>query len=387
MTWNWQQADWPQFTWSSSRLRKAEERFLLGGGIILGAVGHLDGEARDRLTVEVMSHDAVASSEIEGEILDRDSVQSSIRRQLGFVADTRRASPAEQGIAAMMVDSYRRPEGPLDEATLGSWHEMLMAGRRDLHDVGRYRTHNEPMQVVSGRIGQPKLHFEAPPSARVPAEMQEFLAWFNRTAPSGQEPLPALTRSGIAHLYFESIHPFEDGNGRLGRAISEKALAQSLGRPTFIAVAAAILARRRSYYEMLESSNERNEISEWLAWFAGIALEAQQRTRAQVSFSIDKAKLLERLRDDLNERQQKVLLRVLEEGPEGFTGGLSAGNYVRIAKTSPATATRDLVDLVAKGALARTGQRRHARYHPTIPLRPVCPIIIDASGNIVETDD
>ena len=383
MKWNWQQPDWPRFSWSPSRLAKAEEQFLLGAGVVFGAVHHLDSESRERLTVEVMSEEAVTSSEIEGEVLNRDSVQSSIRRELGLSADARRASPAEQGMAEMMVDIHRRSEAPLAEATLFSWHDMLMKGRRDLRDVGRYRTHAEAMQVVSGKVHDPRVHFEAPPSSQVPAEMTAFLDWFDRTAPSGSQPLPALTRAGTAHLYFESIHPFEDGNGRIGRAVSEKALAQSLGRPTLTALAATILTRRRSYYEMLEASNKRNDVSDWLAWFAGIALEAQQRTQAQIEFLIDKAKLLDRLRGELNERQEKVLLRVLAEGAEGFAGGLSAGNYVSIAKASPATARRDLADLVGKGALRRTGERRHTRYHLTISLRPVSSVTIDQKGNII----
>ncbi len=383
MKWNWQQPDWPRFSWPPALLAKAEKQFLVGGGVILGAVSHLDGESRDRLTVEALSEEAVTSSEIEGEILDRESVQSSIRRQLGLPTDARRASRAEQGIAEMMVELYRKTEKPLDDATLWSWHRMLTHGRRDLRVIGHYRTHVEPMQVVSGRVYDPNVHFEAPPSSRVPEEMAGFLNWFNATAPSGSEPLPALTRAGTAHLYFESIHPFEDGNGRIGRAISEKALAQGLGRPTLTALAATMLARRRSYYEILEASNKHNEISTWLAWFAGIALEAQQRTQAHVGFLIDKTKLLDRLRGALNQRQMEVLVRVLREGPEGFKGGLSAGNYVSIAKTSPATARRDLADLVDKGAFTRTGERRHARYHLTIPLRPVAPVTIDPAGNII----
>lgn len=383
MQWNWQQRDWPRFSWSAARLAKAEEQFLLGAGIGFGSVSHLDAESRERLTVEAMSEEAVTTSEIEGEFMNRESVQSSIRRQLGLSVDAGRASPAEQGVAEMMVDLYRGSEGPLDEAGLCAWHRMLMSGRRDVRNVGSYRTHPEPMQVVSGAVHEPKVHFEAPPSSRVPDEMARFLDWFNQTAPSGPEPLPALTRAGTAHLYFESIHPFEDGNGRIGRAISEKVLAQSMGRPTLTALAATILVRRRSYYAILEATNKRTEISEWLAWFAGVALEAQQRTQAKVTFLIDKTKLLDRLRGQLNERQGAVLLRVLQEGPEGFKGGLSAGNYVSIAKTSPATATRDLMGLVAEGAFHRTGARRHARYHLTIPLQPVSPVTIDRAGNIV----
>ena len=354
----------------------------MGGGIVLGAISHLDGESRDRVLVEAMSEEAITTSEIEGELLDRESVQSSIRYRLGLAADARPASPAEQGVAEMMVDLHHHSDEPLDEATLCSWHRMLMQGRQDLRYAGHYRTHEEPMQVVSGRIDEPRVHFEAPPSSKVPGEMAIFLKWFDRTAPSGAEPLPALTRAAMAHLHFESVHPFEDGNGRIGRAISEKALSQSLGRPTLTALAATILLRRRSYYEALEANNKSTEITAWLAWFAGIALEAQQRTQAQVEFLIDKTRLLDRMRDELNARQLMVMLRVLREGSEGFKGGLSAGNYVSIARTSPATARRDLGDLVAKGALSRTGDRRHARYHLTIPLRPIFPISIDKAGNI-----
>jgi Fic family protein len=208
MKWNWQRPEWPKFTWQADRLKQAEEQFLVGGGVILGAASHLDEKSRERLTVEAMSEEAVSSSEIEGEVLNRDSVQSSIRRQLGLQADTRRASPAEQGIAVMMVVLYRSSREPLEEQTLCSWHTMLMQGRTDLRVVGGYRTHEEPMQVVSGKVSDPTVHFEGPPSSRVPDEMMRFLDWFNDTGPRGDSPLPALTRAGVAHLYFESIHPY-----------------------------------------------------------------------------------------------------------------------------------------------------------------------------------
>lgn len=385
MLWNWQQADWPHFTWNDSRLAKAEERFLLGAGIFLGTVKHLGDPERELLTVEAMSNEALTTSEIEGEILNRDSVQSSIRRQLGLVSDHRRVPPAEQGIGEMMVDLYRNFAGPLDHDTLFGWHRMLTSGRRDLRDIGRYRTHPEPMQVVSGKIYDPKVHFEAPPSERVEAEMTRFLAWFNATSPTASNPLPVLARAGIAHLYFESIHPFEDGNGRVGRAIAEKVLAQSLGSPTLTAIAATILASRTAYYDALEAANKRNEITGWLKWFAGIALEAQRRTLAQVEFLIDKTRLLDRVRPQLNARQLAVLLRMLREGTEGFRGGLSAGNYAAIAKTSAATSTRDLVDLIDLGVLRRTGERKHTRYYLTIDIRPVPRTWVDSEGNVVET--
>jgi Fic family protein len=362
MAWNWQSPDWPNFNWDRSRMSAAEEQFLLGAGVVIGTVKHLSADEHNQLFVEVMSGEALTTSEIEGEILNRASVQSSIQRQLGLAADKRRATPAEQGIAEMMVDLFRSSAEPISNEMLYRWHRMVASGRKDLIDIGKYRTSQEPMQVVSGPIGDPRVHFEAPPSKKVPAEMKRFIAWFNQTVPKGAESLPAITRAGIAHLYFESIHPFEDGNGRIGRAIAEKAMAQSFGQPLLVALATTILAHQKSYYEALEKANKQIDLTAWLTWFANIALEAQRRTITQVEFLIAKTKLLDRLRGHINERQQNALLRMLREGPEGFKGGLSAGNYSTITGASPATTTRDLADLTEKGALVRTGERKHARY-------------------------
>jgi Fic family protein len=380
MTWNWQQPDWPNFAWKASRLAAAEQQFLVAGGTFVGAIKHLGEEDRNQLTVEAMSTEAVTTSEIEGEILDRASVQSSIQRQLGLATDNRRAAPAERGISEMMVNLYETFAAPLSDEMLYEWHRMLTGGR----DVGGYRTSAEPMQIVSGAMGAPKIYFEAPPSAEVPSQMKQFITWFNRTAPGGTEPLSALTRTGAVHLYFESIHPFEDGNGRIGRALAEKSLAQSLGQPSLIALAATILARRARYYAALEAANKSNDFSEWLAWFAGITIEAQRRTLALVEFVIDKTKLLDRIRGQLNERQEKALLRMFKEGPEGFEGGMSAGKYSTITDASPATTTRDLADLTEKGALVREGERRHARYKLNVPLRHVPHILVNERGELIE---
>jgi Fic family protein len=384
MTWNWQKPDWPNFHWDRARLEAAEKQFLVGGGMFVGTVRHLGKDERDQLTIEAMSTEAITTSEIEGEILDRASVQSSLRKQLGIATDERRVRPAERGIAEMMVDLYRSFAEPLSEETLFRWHRMVMSGNRNLRHVGRYRTGAEPMQVVSGSVHEPKVHFEAPPSSRVPSEMKRFIAWFVQTAPGGEKALPALTRAGIVHLYFESIHPFEDGNGRIGRAIAEKALAQSLGQPTLTALAATILARRKSYYEALEAANKENELTRWLIWFAGVAIEAQRRTIALVEFLIDKTRLLDRLKGQLNTRQEKALLRMFREGPEGFKGGLSAGKYSTITGASPATTTRDLTDLVEKGALVREGERRYARYRLSVPARPVPHVTLTEQGDVAE---
>jgi Fic family protein len=226
------------------------------------------------------------------------------------------------------------------------------------------------------------VHFEAPASADVPHEMSRFIDWFNRTSPDGPDRLPALTRAGIAHFYFVCIHPFEDGNGRLARAIAEKALSQGIRRPTLIVLAATILAKRRAYYDALERSSTTNELTDWLTWFAAAAIEAQRRAQAMIAFLIDKTRLLDGLEGQLSDRQEKALLRVLREGPEGFAGGLSAGNYIAMTGASTATASRDLADMIAKGALIRIGERRHARYRANIALRPVAPVIIDEEGRI-----
>ena len=296
MTWNWQQPDWPAFTWERNRLKQAEEAFLVGSGAFEGAIRHLAGDDHRQLTIEAMSTEALTTSKIEGEMLDRASVQSSIRREFGLQADQRRAGPAEQGIAQMMVDLYRSFATPLTDDMLFRWHRMLLKGRRGITDIGRYRTGAAAMQVVSAAWIHREFISRRRPPRTCPEQMTQFIDWFNHTAPNSDGSLPAVTRAGIAHLYFESIHPFEDGNGRIGRAISEKALSQSLGQPALTALAATLLIRRKAYYAALEAANKHNEITSWLAWFAGITIEAQRHTAARIDFLIDKTKLLDRLR-------------------------------------------------------------------------------------------
>ncbi len=362
MMWNWQQPDWPNFTYNSAALEPLEKQFLLLSGQFLGAYKHIGVDEKETLKIELISDEAVKTSQIEGEILNRDSVQSSLRQQFGLGTERPGVKPQERGISKMMVDLYRGFAEPLTDKTIFDWHAMLLGGDRSIQVLGSFRTHPEPMQVVSGPDYKRIVHFEGPPSARVPDEMQRFIAWFNNTAPGAKNPLPGLTRAGIAHLYFVCIHPFEDGNGRIGRALAEKSLAQNLGQPSLIALAYTIERKRKDYYAALERNNKRNEITDWLMYFAGTVLEAQNNTIARVDFYVAKAKLCERLRGKLNKRQSKAIARMFQEGIDGFKGGLSAENYISITQASRATATRDLQDLVEKGALIRTGQRRHTRY-------------------------
>ena len=369
-TWNWQQNDWPEFRYNSAKLDALEAEFLRQSGVFIGAVKHVSDDDRQQLTVELISDEALNTSEIEGEILNRDSLQSSIRRNFGLTTDNRKIPPAEQGIAQMMVELYRQFDSPLDNELLFHWHEMLMNGRRDIKDAGRYRTHRSAMQVVSGPLHAPKVHFEAPPSKSVPKEMKRFVQWFNRTAPNRKSPLPILTRAGIAHLFFVCIHPFEDGNGRVGRAIAEKAISEGLGQSTLIALSQTINRARRSYYEMLESSNKHNEITAWLIYFAETMIQAQAQAQSMLDFIIAKMKFYDRLRGQFNERQDKAIARMMREGPDGFKGGLSAEKYISITGTSRATATRDLQDLVDKKALVRVGNLKSTRYHLYITTKP-----------------
>uniref|UniRef100_UPI0035C967F4 Fic family protein n=1 Tax=uncultured Sphingomonas sp. TaxID=158754 RepID=UPI0035C967F4 len=280
----------------------------------------------------------------------------------------RRSNPAEAGAAELMVDLYRGYSAPLNDQQLFNWHAMLMNGRRDLTAIGAYRTHADAMQIVSGALHAPRVHFEAPPSDRVPTEMAQFTTWYNESGPRGSTPLPAITRAAIAHLWFETVHPFEDGNGRLGRAIAEKALAQSLKAPTLTALAATINRHKKAYYLELQRASQTNQVDDWIDWFATIVLEAQARTIESIRFLINKTRLLDRLRGTINARQEKALLRMMAEGIDGFAGGLSARNYRTITDATSATATRDLSELVELGALTRIGERRYARYQLTIAM-------------------
>ena len=363
MPWNWQLSEWPAFRWQGGLIDAAERRFAEGVSVTVGALRHLDADEREHLAIALLERDALGTSAIEGDLLDRGSVQSSLRKHLGLAHTPLRGHhPKEQGMAEMMADVYRRPAAALTHERLFAWHRMVMQGRRDVARVGRYRSHGEPMQIVSGPSGSERVHYEAPPSERVPADMDSLLGWFAHTAPGGPAPLAAVARAGIAHLWFECIHPFEDGNGRVGRAMAELALAQATGTPCFTGMSAVLLRHRKGYYEQLQRHSVRLDIDGWLQWFSARALEAQAEADAHVRFLVGKAALFTRLAGQINPRQEKALLRLFREGPDGFTGGLSAGNYAAITGAPPATVTRDLADLVDKGALRRTGERKSTRY-------------------------
>jgi len=349
---NWQQPDWTIFRYELSGLEGDLSRYVERTGRLDGLTTAMPGDLRMDTVISLMVEEAVKTSEIEGVSFSRADVQSSVRKNLGLAHDPAllRHRPAAAGIGELMAAVRRTFAEPLTEDMLFDWHRMVMDGSRGVH-VGAWRTHAEPMQVVSGAMGKEKVHFEAPPSDRVPEEMRRFVAWFNGDSTS----LVAPVRAAIAHLWFESIHPFEDGNGRVGRALAEKSLSQSAGRPVILSLSEAIEAKKSSYYGALMSAQRTNDITPWIRYFLETLLDAQHRAEALILFTLRKVAFYDRFRNGLNERQLKVVARMLDEGPRGFEGGMNARKYMGLTKVSKATSTRDMNHLLELGVFERLG--------------------------------
>lgn len=358
MRWNWELPKWPQFTYDPARISQKERQFLLGVGNTFAFLKNIGEQEYNQFVVEILSWEGTESSKIEGEMLDRESLQSSIKKHFGLSTTQSQETKKESQMASLLCNVYESFDKPLTHEMLWKWHSALFNDHAHVADCGQYRTHVEPMQIISRRYDSTKVFFEAPPSERVPKEMAAFIDWFNSTRTSQ----PILGRAAIAHVYFESIHPFEDGNGRIGRVLVEKVLSQGVEQPTLIAVSKVLEKRKKEYYAALERCNHTLEVGHWVEFFGDAVLQAQKESINLLYFLIEKAKMLSSLSEQLNPRQKKVLLRIFAEGPNGFKGGLSAENYIAITKTSRATATRDLTDLVEKGALVKTGELRHTRY-------------------------
>lgn len=364
MTYNWQQSDWPQFRYDPAPIQDALFAIAAKMGHMSGILEGLPESTQTETVLDLMVSEAIKTSAIEGEVLSRADVMSSIRNQLALnVPPEVVRDPRASGAAELMMDVRRTFSEALSAKKLFTWHRMLLGSRVKHMRVGAWRLHAEPMQVVSGPVGKTKVHFEAPPSKHVPKEMNAFIHWFNTTAPGGtQEIKLAPVRSAIAHLYFESIHPFEDGNGRIGRALSEKALSQGLGHPVLLSLSKTIEANKKKYYAALKAAQRSNEITGWITYFVQTVLEAQLDAEQQIDFVLKKTKFFDRYANQLDERQIKAIRRMLEEGPQGFAGGMNAGKYAGITGVSKATATRDLQYLHDIGVLQRVGAGRSTRY-------------------------
>lgn len=363
MTWNWQKTHWPRFTFDDKALEELERKFALQTGEIEGSIKHLKQKEKEDIVVHVLSREGVKTAEIEGEILNRASVQSSIRKKLGLSTPTTKIQAAEAGMAEVMVRVYSRYIHPLTHRELHQWHSELLGNRDDLETIGAYRKHSDPMQIVSGSPGKTIVHFEAPPSEKVSPEMKCFIDWFNNS----HKQIPSLTRAGIAHLYFICIHPYEDGNGRIARALTEKALSQGVGVPSLSGIAQEIANHKKEYYQALDRNNRHLVIDDWLQYFSKTVIEGQKSTLQAVERILQKTRIFQNYGNRLNNRQVKALEKLYEAEPEGFDGGLSAKNYLSITKTSRATATRDLQQLIEWDILIRKGELRYARYF-LVPL-------------------
>lgn len=363
MKYNWQREDWPNFKYGLAGIQGLLLRFTEKTGRVDGLLSALPESLQTETIIDLMVSEAVKSSEIEGEMLSRPDVMSSIKNNLGLNAQPKRVGDRRaSGIGELMVCIRNNYNSPLSQKMLFDWHRMLMMGASRIKS-GAWRTHSEPMLVVSGTIGNEQIHYEAPPSKQVPSEMKRFIQWFNSTAPGGVDVIGfAPVRSAVAHLYFESIHPFEDGNGRIGRALSEKVLSQGLGRPVLLSLSRSIEADRGGYYDALKQAQRSADVTSWIDWFVRMLLNAQEQAETEIEFTLKKTKLFDRIGDQLNERQLKVLRRMFKEGSSGFHGGMSAKKYMAIAKATKPTATRDLQDLVAKEVFIPGGGGRSTHY-------------------------
>lgn len=356
---NWQQKDWRHFKFSPDAAEDELLLFIEKVGRVSGILEGLPKETKQDIIIDIMLAEAIKTSEIEGEYPNRKDVLSSIRKNLGLIHDTEKIKDKSAiGLGELMIDVRNTFRDVLTEEKLFAWHRMLLGTNKRI-SVGQWRSHKEPMQVISGSLGKETVHFIAPPSAKVPKEMKQFIQWFNDTAPGGKlEIKKAPLRSAIAHLYFETIHPFEDGNGRIGRAIAEKALSQTIGRPVLLSLSRTIEARKKLYYDSLEKAQQSNEITPWIEYFIKTSLAAQVEAEEQIEFTLKKTKFFDRFKGKLNDRQLTVIRRMLEEGTKGFEGGMNARKYIGLTKTSKATATRDMQELVELEAFILAGNAR-----------------------------
>ena len=361
MHYNWEIKGWPTFSYDEQVVQDLLFQFSELTGSIIGIYNNLESSKQQNELIQLLISEAQKTSEIEGELLSREDLMSSIRNQLGLNVNPKIVKDKRaENITWLLLKVQENYSEKLSEKMLKNWHLLLFSGSRHIH-AGVYRKGSEAMQIISGSYGKEKVHYEAPPAAQVPAEMKQFVSWYNGFKTNGNM-LKAVVKAAIAHLYFESIHPFEDGNGRIGRALIEKCLSESLNRQLLLRISTAIDANKKQYYAALNKASKTLEINYWLVYFAKLLIEAQQQTLNVINLSIKKARFFDTHKNDLNERQLKVLKKVIDQGAEAFEGGMSAKKYMSITKTTKATATRDLQELVKSGLFLPQGDGRSTHY-------------------------
>ena len=347
-----QLTDWPKFRWSHEQLAQHLAPVRHRQGRLIGRMEALGFTLRAEAMLQSLTEEVLKSSEIEGEVLNKDQVRSSIARRLGM--DIGATTPADrhvEGVVEMMLDATQKYRAPLTPQRLFDWHAALFpTGRSGMRriTVGAWReTNADPMQVVSGPVGRERVHYEAPSAEKLNHEMAEFLAWFNR-----KEPIDEVLKAAIAHLWFVTIHPFEDGNGRIARAIADMALARSENSPQrFYSMSAQIRLERKAYYNALEATQKGDlDITDWLEWFLGCLSRAFDGAETILGSVLKKARFWERHNgEQFNERQRKVLNRLLD----GFEGKMTSSKWAALGKCSQDTAGRDIDDLMKRGILAK----------------------------------
>ena len=344
--------EWPRFRWDHQVLAAPLAGARHRQGRLIGQMEGLGFRLKEEALLRTLTDDVLKTSEIEGEKLDADQVRSSLARRLGM--DIGGLTPADrhvEGVVEMMLDATQRYDQPLTAERLFGWHAALFpTGRSGIHriTVGAWRAdRTAPMQVVSGPVGRERVHFEAPAAARLDEEMRRFLEWFN-----GDVTTEAVLKAAQAHLWFVTIHPFDDGNGRMGRAIADMALARSEESPQrFYSMSAQIRQERGDYYRILEQTQHGTlDITPWMEWFLGCLTRAIEGAQAALSGVMARARYWERLRDvPLNDRQRLVIGRLLD----GFEGKLTTSKWAALTKSSQDTALRDIQQLVERGVLIR----------------------------------
>ena len=363
MTFIWQLENFPNFSFSTEKLLPNIQNFALQLGEANGMLSGFSQENKQEVFTEIMLSEALKTSEIEGEYFSREDVMSSLKVNLG-VKDFHKTSKNKKAnaIALLMIEVQNSYAKPMDKALIQNWHKILMDAEKGIN-AGIFRTGAEPMQVVSGSYGNLKVHYEAPPSKDLPQLINQFLNWYQTFSEKDLGKVgEAMLFSALVHLYFETLHPFEDGNGRIGRTLAEKALAEKLEMPIFISLSKAIEKDKAKYYEELKKAQRSLQITDWVVYFFNILQSALDDTKNLVVFTLKKTNFFDRFKDQLNERQLKAINKMMEAGEDGFKGGMTAKKYISINKTSKATATRDLQYLAEIQAFIKIGGGRSSAY-------------------------
>ncbi|MDR0618981.1 MAG: Fic family protein [Bacteroidales bacterium] len=358
---NWQLKKWADFIYNEDIINDNALKFAELLGEIFGIFKTFNSIKQQNEILDIMISEAIKTSEIEGEILSREDVRSSFLKKLGLTTTVKNIKDKRaENIALLMLEVKNNFQANLTEKKIKQWHGMLFSNSKYIN-AGMYRTGKEPMQIVSGAAGREKVHFEAPPSKRVPQEMRNFVKWYNNFKTKGNIR-KIITKTAITHLYFESIHPFEDGNGRTGRVLIEKCLSESLGRQIIMSISQTIEQNRKQYYAELAKVQKTLLINSWLLYFSQLLIDSQKRALEILEFSVKKTQFFDEYKNAINERQIKVINKMLNAGKNGFEGGMTAKKYISIAKTTNATATRDLQKLVEIGVLKQNHAGRNTNY-------------------------